>query len=73
MANDTVFSVRFSSRDLRALDALGSCLGNSGRGATIRQAIREAAVRRGLWNVSDEQALPLFNEHLVISDENEKG
>ena len=59
MHKDTVFSVRFSSQDLRALDALAACLGLT-RGEVIRLAVKEAAARRGVWNVTSEAALPLL-------------
>lgn len=58
---DSVFSVRLSERDVRALDSLSACLGCAGRGEVIRAAIRELALRHGLWNVTHAEALPLLS------------
>lgn len=49
---DTVLSVRMSGRDLRALEALAACLQMS-RGEALREALREAALKRGVWNVTE--------------------
>ena len=62
---DTVLSVRMSSRDLKALEALSGCLQMS-KGEALREALREAALKRGVWNVGSETlqaaAQPLLTE-----------
>lgn len=62
---DTVLSVRMSSRDLKALEALSGCLQMS-KGEALRAALREAALARGVWNVGAEMlqaaAQPLLTE-----------
>lgn len=61
----TILSVRMGSRDLKALDALAGCLQMT-RGEAIREALREAALKRGVWNVSESTlqaaAQPLITE-----------
>lgn len=62
---DTVLSVRMSGRDLRALEALAGCLQMT-KGEALREALREAALRRGVWNVGADSleaaAQPLLTE-----------
>lgn len=62
---DTVLSVRMSSRDLKALEALSGCLQMT-KGEALRAALREAALARGVWNVGADAlqaaAQPVFNE-----------
>lgn len=57
---DTVLSLRVSDRDLRALQALEACLGIP-RSEVLRQALQDLALRHGLWNVSEREALPLLS------------
>lgn len=60
---ETVLSVRMSGRDLRALDALAGCLQMT-KGEALREALREAAIKRGVWNVEESTlqaaAQPVF-------------
>lgn len=56
---DTILSIRLAQRDLRALQALAAILSMS-KGEALRLALKELAQRRGVWNVSDEAALPVF-------------
>jgi len=54
-----------SGRDLRALEALSACLQMT-KGEALREALREAALRRGVWNVGADSleaaAQPLLTE-----------
>mgnify|MGYP001443243643 FL=1 len=56
---DTILSIRLAQRDLRALQALAAIMSMS-KGELLRLALKELAIKRGVWNVSDEQALPVF-------------
>ena len=62
---DSVLSVRMSSRDLKALEALSGCLQMT-KGEALREALREAAIKRGVRNVGAETiqaaAQPLLTE-----------
>lgn len=62
---ETILSVRMGSRDLKALEALAGCLQMS-KGEALREALREAALKRGVWNVSESglqaAAQPLISE-----------